>query len=120
MVAKGACWGEGVLAHGVEGSAACVVGVQEGDVGVGLCQALHQAGHQKGVGCFLEDCLEEKQGVPLELHLQVHLEVQLGVHHEEYPEVHPQVLLEEQLEVHPQEHLPGYLDVDTEYNILFI
>lgn len=48
-----AYWGEGVVARGVEGNAACVVG-EPGDAEVGLNQAVHQGVHQKGVGGFLE------------------------------------------------------------------
>ena len=48
-----ACWGEGVVARGVEGNVACVVG-EPGDAEVGLNQAVHQVDHQKGVGGFLE------------------------------------------------------------------
>lgn len=49
-----ACWGEGVVARGVEGNAACVVAEEPEDAGVGLYRAVHQADHQKGAACFLE------------------------------------------------------------------
>lgn len=56
--ARGACWGEGVVARGVEENAACaVVGGLE-DAAVELFRAVRQADHQKGVGCFPEDHLE--------------------------------------------------------------
>lgn len=64
-----ACWGEGVVGREVEGNAACVVVGEPEDAGVGLYLVVHQADHQKGVGCSLEDHLGEN----LEVHLEVHL-----------------------------------------------
>lgn len=55
----------GVVARGVEGNAACVVVGEPEDAGVGLYQAVRQAGHQKGVGGFLEDHLGENPEVHL-------------------------------------------------------
>lgn len=56
--AQAACWGEGVVARGVEENAACVVVGGPEDAAVELFQAVRQADHQKGVGYFLEDHLE--------------------------------------------------------------
>lgn len=68
-----ACWGEGVVARGAEGNAACVVEAEPEDAGVGLYRAVRRADHQKGVGCFQEDHLGEN----LEVHLGENLEVRL-------------------------------------------
>lgn len=102
-----ACWGEAVVAHGVEGNAACVV-VEPEDVGVGLYQAVHRVDHQKGVGGLLEDLLgenlEDHLGGILEDHLgeilEVHQGENLGDHQGENRDVH----WGENLVV----HLPGY------------
>lgn len=64
-----ACCGEGDVARGVEGNAACVVVGELEDAGVGLDRAVRQADHQKVVGGFLED----HPGENLEVHLEAHL-----------------------------------------------
>jgi len=66
-----ACWGEVVLAHGVEGTAACEVVADQEDVGVELYQVVHPADHQRAVECFQD------------AHLEEHLEAQPGGHLED-------------------------------------
>lgn len=68
-----ACCGEGDVARGVEGNAACVVVGEPEDAGVGLDRAVRQADHQKVVGGFLEDHLGENLKVHLEAHLPGYL-----------------------------------------------
>lgn len=61
------------MPHGVEGNAASVVVGDQEDAGVGLYQAVHQAGHQGAVGCFPGDHLEVHPEEYLKERLVVHL-----------------------------------------------
>lgn len=98
-----ACWGEVVVARGVEGNAACVVAEPE-DAGVGLYQAEHRVDHQKGVGGLLEDILGEK----LEDHLEEILEVHQGENLEDHQGENQDVHWGENLVVHLEVRLPDY------------
>lgn len=98
-----ACWGEAVVARGVEGNAAYVVAEPE-DAGVGLYQAVHQVDHQKGVGGLLEDLLEEI----LEVHQGENPEDHLGEILEDHQGENQDVHWGENLEVHLEVHLPDY------------
>lgn len=59
-----ACCGEGAVARGVGGNAACAVAGGPEDAGGELYQAVRQADLQEGVGCFQE----EHRGGNLEVH----------------------------------------------------